>query len=76
MGEPLACKVSRYSIFILMLMFYSLLTQVVKLKERVDMATTSSHVVRLYAMYGDIINWYVRTYVRSEFELYFAKSAR
>ncbi len=47
MGEPLACKISRYSIFILMLMFYSLLTQIIKLAVE----------IRLYATFGDYINW-------------------
>ncbi len=57
MGEPLACKISRYSIFILMLMFYSLLTQTVKLAADIDKKLQEISPIRLYATFGDYINW-------------------
>jgi hypothetical protein len=57
MGEPLACKISRYSIFILMLIFYSLLTQTVKLAVDIDKKLGAIPPIRLYAAFGDYINW-------------------
>ena len=57
MGEPLACRVSRYSIFILMLMFYSLLTQIVKLAVDIDKKVEAIPAIRLYATFGDYMNW-------------------
>jgi hypothetical protein len=56
MGEPLACKIARYSIFILMLMFYSLLTQIVKLAVDIDKKLEAIPAIRLYATFGDYIN--------------------
>ena len=57
MGEPLACKASRFSIFILMLMFYSLLAQIVKLAVAIDGKVEAIPAVRLYATFGDYMNW-------------------
>ena len=57
MGEPLACKISRFSIFILMLMFYSLLTQIVKLAVDIDKKVEAIPAIRLYATFGDYMNW-------------------
>ncbi len=59
MGAPLACKISRFSIFILMLMFYSLLTQTVKLVVDIDKKLGAVPAIRLYANFGDYINWWV-----------------
>jgi hypothetical protein len=57
MGETSACKISRYTIFILMMMFYSLLTQVVRLTVELNDKIKAIRPVRLYAQYGDGINW-------------------
>jgi hypothetical protein len=60
MGEPLACKVSRYSIFILMLMMYSLLKEVVNLGVQIHKKLRAFRLNSLYAMFGDYINWYIK----------------
>jgi hypothetical protein len=58
MGDTTACRISRYSIFILMLMFYSLLAQVLQLAVKIDRDLSAITFLRLYADYGDYINWY------------------
>ncbi len=57
MGETSACKISRFTIFILMIIFYSLLTQVVRLAVEINNKLKAIRPVRLYAQYGDGINW-------------------
>ena len=57
MGETSACKISRFTIFILMMMLYSLLTQVVRLTVEINEKIKAIRPVRLYAQYGDRINW-------------------
>ncbi len=61
MGETSACKTSRYTIFILMMIFYSLLTHVVRLACVIDIKHRANHFVRCYAKFGDRINWYMKT---------------
>ncbi len=61
MGETSACKISRYTIFILMMIFYSLLTQVVKLANAIDIRHRANNFVRLYCKFGDRINWFTKT---------------
>ncbi len=60
MGETSACKLSRYSIFILMLMLYSLLKEVVNLAVRIDKKLKAFRLITLYATFGDYINWYIK----------------
>jgi hypothetical protein len=67
MGETSACKISRYTIFILMMIFYSLLTQVVRLASVIDIKHRANHFVRWYAKFGDRINWYMKTSNRISF---------
>jgi len=59
MGDTPACRISKYSIFVLMMIFYSLLTQVVRLAIRLDEKCKSIRKVpgvELYAKFADIIN--------------------
>jgi hypothetical protein len=61
MGETSACAISRSSIFILMMICYSLLVQVVKLANAIDIKHRANCFVRLYSHFGDWINWYMKT---------------
>jgi hypothetical protein len=58
MGETSACKISRYSIFILMIIFYSLLAQMVQLALNINGKLYGYRLVVQYATYGDQINGY------------------
>jgi hypothetical protein len=60
MGETSACKLSRYSIFILMLMLYSLLKEVVNLAVQINEKLRAFRLISLYATFGDYINWYIK----------------
>ncbi len=57
MGDTAACRASRYSIFILMLIFYTLLVRVVKLSVKMDRGLNEMGLVRMYGKWGDCINW-------------------
>jgi hypothetical protein len=61
MGETSACQISRYTIFILMMIFYSLLAQVVRLGMVIDIKHRANRFVRWYATFADRINWYMKT---------------
>jgi hypothetical protein len=58
MGDTVACRSSRYSIYILLLMFYSLLVQLMRLAVQIDWRLKGLRVLTLYAKFGDHINWY------------------
>jgi hypothetical protein len=61
-GDTSACRTSRYSIFVLMLIFYSLLSQIVKLAVQLDEKHTlgTIRLIKLYTTFGDYINWYMK----------------
>jgi hypothetical protein len=56
MGETSACKISRFTIFILMIIFYSLLAQMVQLALKINDKLYRYRLVVHYATYGDQIN--------------------